>query len=847
MRKEVIMKRPLVPKCTVFLGLAVACGGAGSGGGGPTVQSFPLTLCDKQEDCSEGFTCSPVACADVCIPDGHGKCLPCNGGKVGQCLPKPATSCDQLTCGPDEECVLSCNGFCDSSKGKCEGVSCIAQCVPRPKSCQADADCGAGRHCEFYCLKGCTEPMPAMSGRAEKCPDMQCEGRCVDDPTPPKKCASDADCGEGFVCELVYCALFCAPDGKGGCVPCNDGSPGVCVPKPAEGCASDQDCAAGEVCQVVCAGWCDAFAGGSSSDPASACGEKCIGTCVPKQNCLGVDCGPGYECVEVCALCTEPVEYRAAGSGRPAPACGECLPQCVPIGPEPGPCDQDSDCPAGFHCEPVYCAMACLPDEKGGCLPCNEGHLGQCVQDPQKGCRSDQDCAEGEECHVYCMGLCDPNAGCGETCFGECVPKQAGCASDADCGEGFHCEVMCTAGCAPTSPAGGAGAGSRTPPCGDAGQCFGQCIPNPPPPRFCDSPKDCPEGFVCEPVFCAQPEYCVPDASDPSGCVPPPPCNEGHLGVCVPAPQVGCQQDGDCAQGERCEVVCTGLCDPTFGCADHCFGTCVPAQTCVEQCPDGYECVQVCPDCAPGMDCTGECVFACVPGTPEPQKCNEDKDCPAGFHCEPVMCILVCLDDGQGGCLPCNDGYLGQCERDSETGCQSDAECSEGEVCEVFCTGYCAPGTYCTDLCEGVCVKKPACSSDADCPQGFFCQMMCPKDCGPVPAFDPGRDETPKCVSEVCEGQCVPKPAPCEKDEDCPPGFSCEEQGVCPPCVYSDPACMMPCWTEKVCVPPPVAGCRSDADCQPWQFCAFACTMSCAAGSSNCAQSCEGQCTDRPD
>jgi hypothetical protein len=50
-------------------------------------------------------------------------------------------------------------------------------------------------------------------------------------------CTEDADCWEGWTCEMVYCAY----DETGSAdVPCLEG--GVCVP-PSGGCTSDADCA----------------------------------------------------------------------------------------------------------------------------------------------------------------------------------------------------------------------------------------------------------------------------------------------------------------------------------------------------------------------------------------------------------------------------------------------------------------------------------------------------------------------------------------------------------------------------------------------------------------------------
>jgi|GEM_PF-4554602 len=74
------MKHKLV--LTLVLPLLAACGGGGGGGTSvtPKSQSFPIKQCDSDHDCDQGFECSAIYCAQQCIPDGLGGCLPCNNG-----------------------------------------------------------------------------------------------------------------------------------------------------------------------------------------------------------------------------------------------------------------------------------------------------------------------------------------------------------------------------------------------------------------------------------------------------------------------------------------------------------------------------------------------------------------------------------------------------------------------------------------------------------------------------------------------------------------------------------------------------------------------------------------------
>jgi hypothetical protein len=234
-------------------------------------------------------------------------------------------------------------------------------------------------------------------------------------------------------------------------------------------------------------------------------------------------------------------------------------------------------------------------------------------------------------------------------------------------------------------------------------------------------------------------------------------------------------------------------------------------------------------------------------------KCNADDECGPGFRCEMVFCIMGCAARADGGvptdCLPCNDGFLGVCTPDPTSGCADDTQCAAGETCQVYCTGACDPTMGCTEVCQGVCVPaQDGCGSDADCPAGFACESVCPPCAGgAAPDGSSGADPSfaPPCVGGPCVGQCVPAPVTCGPDAPCPAGMVCQEQAVCPPCVYSEPACEMACMVESACVPAPTGQCKQDSDCQPWQSCAIACPVTCTP--QGCDQACVGQCMDKPD
>ena len=849
---------------------------------GSTPQTFDLVYCDTGAECGADFECSPVYCADKCVPDGQGKCASCNAGKFGKCMPKPLATCGDLACATGEVCQTMCTGACNApasggaDAGKCVDVACEVACVPAVVKCTADADCGNGSHCETVCATGCAAATSAADRAGlwagPTCPTADCYGTCVKNAPAAVKCNLATDCPEGQVCEGVMCPAICVSDAKGGCLPCNDGFFGVCIAKPV-GCQSDAGCPADQRCVLSCGGVCDAFAPG--------CTSQCIGQCVARLTCANVACGTGYQCQEICTACAGEATTGAAGEAAPTqdraqpylpPTCGDCLPQCVPIAPTPAKCNADADCGAGMHCEPMYCTMQCVPDRNGGCLPCNDGFLGQCVQDPVTGCKTDADCPVDQACQTYCMGACDPTTGCTDACQGVCLPKEKGCTADADCASGQVCEWLCTDTCGAPKGAPANDAAFRAPDC--TGQCYGQCVASPVQTK-CNADADCPAGDVCGPIYCATPAAdasgagaampCYPDAN--GGCGTPLPCNDGFLGLCIPKPTQGCQADVDCPAGDQCQVSCMGGCGAGRGCANQCTGQCVPAQGGCQadaDCGAGYQCQQMCVDCAtagtgspagtgngtgtdvPAIDCGGGCYGQCVP-VATPTKCNADADCGAAAHCEIVFCTMNCVAPPDGSqptqCLPCNDGYLGVCTPNATGGCKTDAECLSGETCQALCTGVCDPTTGCSNVCTGQCVASQAgCQADADCAVGQVCQALCPPCVG---ATDPATGMPVMPCDVACQGQCVAKPATCDANTPCPAGQVCQPQTVCPACVYATPACGAACAVESQCVVAPTTGCQADADCQAWQKCMVACPVTCTP--QGCTQDCQGTCTDLPD
>lgn len=273
-------------------------------------------------------------------------------------------------------------------------------------------------------------------------------------------------------------------------------------------------------------------------------------------------------------------------------------------------------------------------------------------------------------------------------------------------------------------------------------------------------------------------------------------------------------------------------------------------------------------DCAglPHADCDGtwscsneQCSFSCLPDVPEKVLCQVDEQCGKGQHCSlsdgDCQLEVFCPRGEEGGDL-CQVECLGECVDDAPvTGCQSDDDCAEGEVCQFI---DCAmPAGAAADqrapfMCEpmGECVPEliPVdCTSDSDCPSGMMCQIDVV--CDALPCECPEGTEC-MCASPCfTQGTCVPAiPGECQSDNDCPTGYMCITEVACPACEACDEdmgcGCKAECIETSMCVPvPPPSECFSDFDCGPGFTCEYMCgAYDCPPGA-DCAQEyCPGVC-----
>ncbi|NOZ00676.1 MAG: hypothetical protein GXP54_02145 [Deltaproteobacteria bacterium] len=669
---------------------------------------------------------------------------------------------------------------------------------------------------------------------------------CTQTPAVPEvECAAPADC-EGLPHDLCLNGGWQCVDGK-----CDY----KCEPVQ-QGCYSDTDCKEGTHCSVS--------DGDCQSPPGCQMCDVCYGECVPDENeCVQSGCS-GEVCAEqaVYTPCVwldwfDCLKLTTCGHYGENGACGfeqnddflACLAKNTV-------CADDTDCPDGFICQnDSWCG------DDGWCA---DG--GKCVPAPEPSeCKSDADCAPDEYCKMVedCPPCVDADPACDAPCLmkGECAPKTepSECQTDSDCEPGEYCKTETI--CPPCV--------DEDPPCKAPCQVVGECLPQPQPEcqtdkdclqyEFCDhSPWDemvgccvpldedgagCPDGYpVCPGTCKMKPGLCWNDADCENGqhCEGASICPEGaacfaadHPGKCVADEPVECEADAECAPGQYCNVLCGN---------DWCKGTCdpVPDGQCVKDadCSKGQKCVTgPCPACYP-CPCFGTCEDTGL----EPGQCWTDADCEDEQYCDVVKC-----DPATGE--KCIGPY--ECKPKPVEGCLSDKDCAEYEYCDFIVydgtMDCCPPNAFCDaniPPCEGgVCRLQPGlCWTDDDCAFNEQCEGVLFANCG-----DP-TDPDVNCIGGDWPGKCAPKESECMSASDCPTGFTCEVETICPPCADDDPPCLAPCWSQGTCVPQEKK-CNDDSDCADGQYCDFNGSLGdCCMPGEFCLAiypPCEGVCKDK--
>jgi hypothetical protein len=382
--------------------------------------------CFEDSDCGPGFYCdlngwgAPAPCYD---DNGDGQCDDDATDRLvapGFCQPIDEPSlCDQIDCGPGEECVEEtyCTGLpypcdCDPDQNDCEcgdyQDECFtdAYCVP-----VSNDDCYDIDPEQCYQTPGChLEEVYPPCAQPEPCYDDNGDGEC--DPVEPWECEPILMCVPDYVEPEGSCADRCGEVGSSGQCFCDD----LCM--------QYGDC-------------CEDFY------------EFCENIVPPGCN-SDDECGPDAYCDyrETC--------YDDFGNGQ------ECFVEgvCIPYEPQ-DPCNQfpAAVCEEVEGCQLIEIVAPCEPGPNGDIM-CDDFEV-LCVSSeppPPNGCLTadgDDLCGEGGQCvtETFCYDYCDQTVPDPECCFTEsyCVydppPPPNGCYGDDGqplCGEGERCEEVTT-------------------------------------------------------------------------------------------------------------------------------------------------------------------------------------------------------------------------------------------------------------------------------------------------------------------------------------------------------------------------------------------------------------------
>lgn len=243
----------------------------------------------------------------------------------------------------------------------CLSWSCLM--VAAPAMAQDDADCMTDPDGNTVCTDTPGDPV---------------------EPGDPSQCDVDADCSNGFTCQVVGgydCAV--PPPGADGepspGEPCMSGEIKMCVPPPPAACDPSKgsvDCEGGLVCVTYTFEECSGSGRTPSPDGAPTCdpdGDECTNetqpeppscqsraesVCVPKYLApcqADADCGGGFKCVAE-EICTDDCLAPSPGDGdgnEPDPACqSTCTPSSQKYCElQQVTCSSDADCAQGLSCE----------------------------------------------------------------------------------------------------------------------------------------------------------------------------------------------------------------------------------------------------------------------------------------------------------------------------------------------------------------------------------------------------------------------------------------------------------------------------------------------------------------
>ena len=361
-------------------------------------------VCDKQStQCVDCLTNANCKTGEVCTNNKCVKGPSCT--KDADCA-KPTPACDTAA----GKCVECTNAtFCPAGY-KCTGGKCV--------NCTQDSECQSGQIClSQKCTVGCRVDRDCALGTI--CKANKCE----------KGCRVDADCPSGSSCTNNQCVISCTA---------NNTFDRAC--RNSSGSANKWVCETATKSCVQCLN--DRHCTSYYQDPSRP-------TCITATKTCGCTASTASQCPTVTGSNTK---LCLTQQGRCATSCSEGLGcirgfACLKGVCVPGGCNTDNDCGSTEFCV------------NNKCSECKTN--AQCTKDPTKkvcnagtcvGCAKDSDCAAGF--------VCDPNQ---NICYHPKARTQCiTCATDADCATGFTCvtatmdngtEKVCAQKCDPSNPA----------------------------------------------------------------------------------------------------------------------------------------------------------------------------------------------------------------------------------------------------------------------------------------------------------------------------------------------------------------------------------------------------------
>lgn len=782
-------------------------------------------FCINAADCDPGRSCVAGRCSDDCAADEECPGLQtCDVGRR-QCR-EPAV------CEGDRDCI---------GPRLCDGGQCH-------DACRADGDCRGSATCDLddgHCIEGlvCRNDGDCLGRRAcenAACFDAQCaesqecapqacvDRRCDDRPAPA--CAAGADCDGSQVCSPGGACVLdgrCEADDE-----CPAGAP-VCAQGWCAGCGTDDDCAGAEVCRL---GWCE-LVRGCVADPDCPGDRQCDdGQCTPIQcdgdRFDGQDGGDRRLVGRVytgLVLCDgEPEVYQVtarAGEGLRVTLRHEPGPAGVSLRIHPQGSPQLtlawSDRRHGVEelaldSAPGARALELVVQGRPGWSPeysLDIERLGanDCPRDSFEGLLGNEDGAHaapvgaGDHAHVICEGDEDwfaVRAGAGTVLRTRISPgpDARGQAMEIQSADG---ELL-----AQGAPAGGALVAQVT--AQETGPHMIRVRSTRPAERFSSllsvDALAAPEAPV---LACASGQRLVPGRVHQL---------RPHIGAdrfrqrCAGAPAGGLVADHvvwfEMHEEDVIRLRLLGGQDRSI----LAIRTECPEADSELQCEVGAAAEIAGLQLRPGVHYV---IVRSPAGVAPPAllldigaRCEIDRDCPGGFHCDGGRCRVPC-DDGAN---PCEDGLscdvgTGHCVEVDP--CESDASCAGVRACEPHVQASCF---------------NPDCEDNSECDDGGSCVD---RSCAPAPPG--GCDVDNPCAGDLlcdADGACVQDGA-CANNGDCPPGAPvCHvDSGSCVLCLGD-----VGCSAAEVCRPvsddDPVPTycqydgfCAGDEECPGTRFC----------------------------